>query len=154
MFEFVRGTMMLLNFLTQKLEKMVRIVNYQKRQTEEGKDFFVLELQGGIEMIKSQETGQMYVTARKSSISSTFDELTCQSLIGTELPGSIEKVNCNPYEYTIRDTGEVIVLSHKFQYVEEVKPTEKLDRSTFLMEGMRENVPVGKSFSANGALTH
>lgn len=145
---------MLLNFLTQKLEKMVIILNYQKRQTEEGKDFFVLELQGGIEMIKSQETGQMYITARKSSISSTFDELTCQSLIGTELPGSIEKVNCNPYEYTIRDTGEVIVLSHKFQYVEEVKPTEKLDRSTFLMEGMRENVPVGKSFSANGALTH
>ena len=154
MFKVVQEILMFLNFLTQKLEKMVRIVNYQKRQTEEGKDFFVLELQGGIEMIKSQETGQMYVTARKSSISSTFDELTCQSLIGTELPGSIEKVNCNPYEYTIRDTGEVIVLSHKFQYVEEVKPTEKLDRSTFLMEGMRENVPVGKSFSANGALTH
>lgn len=145
---------MFLNFLTQKLEKMVRIVNYQKRQTEEGKDFFVLELQGGIEMIKSQETGQMYITARKSSISSTFDELTCQSLIGTELPGSIEKVSCNPYEYTIRDTGEVIVLSHKFQYVEEVKQTAHLDRSSFLMEGMRENVPVGNSFSKNGALTH
>ena len=133
---------------------MVRIVNYQKRQTEEGKDFFVLELQGGIEMIKSQETGQMYITARKSSISSTFDELTCQSLIGTELPGNIEKVSCNPYEYTIRDTGEVIVLSHKFQYVEEVKQTAKLDRSSFLMEGMREHVPVGNSFSTNGALTH
>ncbi|OUL60991.1 hypothetical protein B8T70_17745 [Flavobacterium sp. AJR] len=30
---------------------MVRIVNYQKRQTEEGKLFFVLEIQRGIEMI-------------------------------------------------------------------------------------------------------
>jgi hypothetical protein len=27
------------------------------------------------------------LTARKASISSTFDELTCQALIGTELPG-------------------------------------------------------------------
>lgn len=154
MFKLVQGILMFLNFLTQKLEKMVRIVNYQKRQTEEGKDFFVLELQGGIEMIKSQETGQMYITARKSSISTTFDELVCQSLIGTELPGNIEKVNCNPYEYTIRDTGEVIVLSHKFQYVEEVKQTAKSAMSNFSMEGMRENVPVGNSFSSNGVLTH
>ncbi len=62
---------------------MVRIVNYQKRTTEQGKEFFVLELQGGIEMVKSAETGKFYVTARKASISSTFDELTCQALIGT-----------------------------------------------------------------------
>lgn len=154
MFKVVQEILMFLNFLTQKLEKMVRIVNYQKRQTEEGKDFFVLELQGGIEMIKSQETGQMYITARKSSISTTFDELVCQSLIGTELPGNIEKVNCNPYEYTIRDTGEVIVLSHKFQYVEEVKQPAKSVLSNFPMEGRIENMPVGNSFSSNGVLTH
>ena len=50
---------------------MVKIVNYQKRTTEQGKDFFVLELQGGIEMVKSQESGKFYITARKASISST-----------------------------------------------------------------------------------
>ena len=33
---------------------MVRIVNYLKRETEGGKEFFLLELQGGIEMVKSQ----------------------------------------------------------------------------------------------------
>jgi len=32
---------------------MVRIVNYLKRQAEE-KDFFVLEVHGGIEMVSSQ----------------------------------------------------------------------------------------------------
>jgi hypothetical protein len=36
-------------------------------------------------MVKSKETDKFYVTARKASISS-FDELTCQALIGTELP--------------------------------------------------------------------
>jgi hypothetical protein len=38
----------------------------------------LFELQGGIEMVKSKETDKFYVTARKASISSTFDELTCQ----------------------------------------------------------------------------
>jgi hypothetical protein len=52
---------------------MVKIVNYQKRTTEDGKDFFVLELQGGIEVVKSQETGKLYMTARKASMSCTFD---------------------------------------------------------------------------------
>jgi hypothetical protein len=86
--------------LTQKQVKMVRIVNYQKRTTEEGKEFFTLELQGGIEVVKSQETGKLYMTARKANMSCTFDELTCQSLIGTELPGSVRKVECEEYSYT------------------------------------------------------
>lgn len=140
--------------LTQKKQVMVRIVNYQKRQTEEGKEFFVLELQGGIEMIKSQETGQFYMTARKTSISSTFDEMTCQSLIGTELSGKIEKVTCEPYEYVIKDTGEVIMLSHRFQYVEEGSQIAKVEKSNLTIEGFMENVPVGNSFSTNGALAH
>jgi hypothetical protein len=50
-------------FNSKKIKKMVRIINYKKR-TEDGKEFFVLELQGGIEMVK-KETGKFYVTARK-----------------------------------------------------------------------------------------
>jgi hypothetical protein len=50
-----------------------------------------LELQGGIEMVKSKETDKFYVTARKASIS-TFDELTMSALIGTELPGRESKL--------------------------------------------------------------
>ena len=53
---------------------MVRIINYQKRTTEEGKDFFVLEIQSGISMVKSKETGKFYATANKASISSTFED--------------------------------------------------------------------------------
>ena len=33
---------------------MVRIIDYKKRQAEDGREFFVLELSGGIEMVKSQ----------------------------------------------------------------------------------------------------
>ena len=133
---------------------MVRIVNYQKRTTEEGKQFFTLELQGGIEIVKSQETGNSYMTARKASMSCTFDELTCQSLIGTELPGSVRKVECEEYEYTIKDTGEVITLSHRFEYVEQEAPVQTTEKSKTTIEEFMNSAPTGNSFSTNGQLVH
>lgn len=134
---------------------MVRIVNYQQRQAEDGRTFFVLELQGGIEMVKSQETGKFYVTARKAVIPSTFDEVTCKALIGTELPGAVEKVECEPYEYVIKDTGEVITISHRFEYVEQEKAIiHKVEKSNVTLDYFMENAPTGNSFSTNGALAH
>ena len=133
---------------------MVRIVNYQKRTTEEGKVFFTLDLQGGVEIVQSQETGKSYMTARKASMSCTFDELTCQSLIGTELPGSVRKVECEEYEYTIKDTGEVITLSHRFEYVEQEVPIQTTEKSKTTIEEFMSNAPIGNSFSTNGELIH
>ena len=134
---------------------MVRIINYKKRETEDGKEFFVLELQCGIEMVRSKETGKFYVTSRKASISSTFDELTCKALIGTELPGKVEKVECAAYEYTIKDTGEVIVLTHRFDYVEEEKATApKVEKSKTTVDEFMSNIPSGNAFSSNGQLQH
>ena len=133
---------------------MVRIVNYQKRTTEEGKEFFTLELQGGVEIVKSQETGKNYMTARKASMSCTFDELTCQSLIGTELPGSVKKVACEDYSYTIKDTGEIITLSHRFEYVEQETPSYSPEKSKTTIEEFMSKAPVGNSFSTNGQLVH
>ena len=133
---------------------MVRIVNYQKRTTEEGKEFFTLELQGGVEIVKSQETGKNYMTARKASMSCTFDEGTCISLIGTELPGSVKKVQCEEYSYTIKETGEIITLSHRFEYVEQETPTYSPEKSTTTIEEFMSKAPVGNSFSTNGQLVH
>ena len=95
---------------------MVRIIDYKTRTSEDGKQFFTLEIQGGIEMVLSQTTGNFYATARKSSITTTFNEQTCKALIGTEMPGNIEKQECEPYEYTVEDTGEIITLTHKYMY--------------------------------------
>ncbi len=80
---------------------MVRIINYKERQKEDGTSFFVLELQGGIEMVKSKETGNFYATAKRAFIPSTFDEQVCNGLIGTEMPGSIIKEDCEPFQYIV-----------------------------------------------------
>ena len=103
---------------------MVRIINYKKRMAED-KEFFVLEVSGGIEMVQSQSTGSFYATSKRAYVSSTFDEETCKALIGSEFPGIIMKQECEPYQYTIRETGEVITLEHRYIYLPEDVESEE-----------------------------
>jgi hypothetical protein len=103
---------------------MVKITDYKLRESHEGKPFFALTLQGGVEIVKSVE-GKMYATIRKASIPTTFDEITCQSLLGSELPGSITKVECEPYNYTVPNTGEIIMLTYRFEYSDIEQPVKK-----------------------------
>ena len=98
---------------------MVRIIDYKARMSAEGEPFLALIVQGGITLVKSKETGLYYATAKKASIPCTFDEETCKSLIGQELEGSVEKVDCDPYEFISEQTGEIMELSHRWVFVKE-----------------------------------
>jgi hypothetical protein len=134
---------------TQKLKTMVRISNYLERKSEDGKTFFVLELQGGLEMVMSQNTGNYYATAKKTSMTSTFDEETCKALIGSKLPGSITRVESEPYEYVVKETGEVILLSHSYVY----NPKEKVVASTSKEDtAIQDLLGSEHAFSENGVL--
>ena len=95
---------------------MVTISGYRKLTNADGKEFCALNLMGGIELIKSKTTGQYYATAWKSSITSTFSEEICKHLVGEKLPGTIQKVDCEPYEYAIGTTGECVTLNHKYKF--------------------------------------
>jgi len=95
---------------------MVRVAGAHQRTNEKG-DYVSLELQGEIVMVQSQKTGRFYATNKRCFIFSTFDMKTAESVIGSTMPGSIERVNCEPYEYTIKETGEVVTLAHTYGYV-------------------------------------
>ncbi len=95
---------------------MVKIIKTKISQNSEGKSFVSLKLQGDPEFVQSMQTGKMYLTARSCYITSTFDEATANALIGKELPGTVEKVPCDPYNFTVEGTGEVIVLNHQYEY--------------------------------------
>jgi hypothetical protein len=97
---------------------MVRVIDYKIRLNGEGKPFVSLILQGGIEIVRSAN-GNAYATAKKASLATTFNEITCKSLIGSEMPGQIVKETCEPYQYTVEETGEVLMLSHRYVYVEQ-----------------------------------
>jgi hypothetical protein len=94
---------------------MVTICDYKKRQNADGKEFFTLTLMGGIEFVQSSVSGNFYATAWKANITSTFSEEICKSLIGTKLPGEIQKVESEPYQYRFA-SGETIMLTHKFKF--------------------------------------
>jgi len=98
---------------------MVKVIAWKPAQNKEGKDFISIQLQGGIEAIQSQQTGKMYLTARTAWIPSTFDVPTAIDLVGSTLPGEIRKVHCEPYDYTVKETGEVIQLTYTFEYLPE-----------------------------------
>lgn len=96
---------------------MVSVINYQLVEKENGEDFLMLVLQGGIEAVKSQATGKMYFTARTVKVPATFDEATCKSLIGSQFEGTIVKVPSDSYEYTIKETGEIVTINHRYEFV-------------------------------------
>lgn len=98
---------------------MVTVTNVATRINQEGKEFTALILQGGMEMVKSQNTGLFYATARKTSIPSTFTLEFAKSLIGSQIPGSIQRIDVPEYDFVLPETGEVLRLSHSWVFVPE-----------------------------------
>lgn len=98
---------------------MVKIVDFKVNQTEEGNEFCTLIVQGGLEAVKSKQTNKTYFTVRTARVACTFTPDICKSLIGTDFPGTVKKVESEPYEYTVESTGETITLTHRYEYVSE-----------------------------------
>ena len=95
---------------------MVTVTNYAVRTKKDGTTFIVLELNGGLELVQSQTTGGFYATVRKCTIPSTFDEPVAKMMIGQQLDGDIVRVSVDPYDYTNKRTGEIMVLQHSYAY--------------------------------------
>jgi len=47
---------------------MVTINGFNERESRDGKKFYSLTVQGGLEMVLSEETGRYYATARQASV--------------------------------------------------------------------------------------
>jgi hypothetical protein len=91
---------------------MVTIKSFKSNLSKDGKQFVSLELTGGLELVQSNNTGRFYATVRRCFIPATFDEEVAESLVGTQIQGEIVRVLCDPYQYTVKDSGEVITLQH------------------------------------------
>jgi hypothetical protein len=98
---------------------MVQVSAYYVRENSHGKPFIALELQGEPELIKSVESERFYLACKRCTITSTLNEEQAKNLIGKQYPGRIGKIDCEPYEYTIKETGEVINLCYRYEYIPE-----------------------------------
>jgi hypothetical protein len=117
-----------------KTKNMVKIIGYRLAKNKDEKEFVALELQGDVEMVQSLETGHFYATARKASVTSTFSEDTAKGLIGTKMPGVIKRVQSDPYDYTVVETGEVIKLAHKYEFQPEQAPYDPVPTPMFSLK--------------------
>ncbi len=108
---------------------MVKISNYAVRKNKEGKFFVALELEGEVELVQSTQTGRFYATAKRCSISCTFTEEGAKALVGKQFPGRIDRVYCDEYKYTIKETGAVIPLCHTYVYIPEEAPAMAMSHS-------------------------
>jgi len=108
---------------------MVTVIDYAIRENSEKKTYVALQLQGSLELVLSQKTGQYYATTRTCWISSTFSEDIAKGLVGSELSGKVMRQECPIYEYTVAETGELILLQHKWVYEpdEATKPVEQVE---------------------------
>jgi len=97
---------------------MVTVKEIKKAENSKGEEFYGLIVQSGAVSVKSKKTGRVYFTAKTAFVATTFDEQTASSMIGMEFEGTIRKVVTDPYEYTIEETGEIIELSHRWEYVD------------------------------------
>ena len=106
---------------------MVTITKLEKRKNRKNEKFNVLILQGNVEVVISKTTGRPYLTARKTSIPVTFDKALTEKMIGTELPGTIERMEAEEYEFTIPGSkNKKIKLSHRWQYNMEPASVEEV----------------------------
>lgn len=100
---------------------MVTVVGFNLRTQKEGekKQYITLELEGDIEMVQSQQTGRHYATVRRCTVSSTFDPITAERMVGKQMPGNIVRVPCEAYDFVIEATGEKISLGYRWDFVPE-----------------------------------
>lgn len=113
---------------------MVTVKEIKRAENSRGEEFYGLIVQSGAIAVKSKKSGKVYFTAKTAFVSTTFDEKTASSLIGMEFEGTIRKVETDPYEYTIEETGEVIELSHRWEYIDPaLEMEEQLVRDTLIL---------------------
>ncbi len=104
---------------------MVTITDFDLTENKHGEQFVLLEVQGGVMPVRSKQTGKVYLTSKKAMVASTYDARTAATLVGQKIPGEVKQVQCEPYNYTIKDTGETITLNHRYEYVDEEMDSTK-----------------------------
>ena len=98
---------------------MVTVSNFFEMKNEAGESFVSLELSGDLELVQSQATGLFYATSRRCRINSTFNVELAKTMVGKTLSGNLIKIQCEEYDFTIQDTGEIVRMAHRYVYMPE-----------------------------------
>jgi hypothetical protein len=95
---------------------MVKIINYKTATSNDGNQFILLKVSGGLQLVQSMTTGKIYFKGKTAYVASNLDEASAQAVIGSEMPGVINRVACEPYDYIVESTGESITIDYRYEY--------------------------------------
>ena len=95
---------------------MVKIIDAQTKVNSKNEKYNVIVLLGDVQVLNSKTSGKPYLSAKRILMPTTLDEAQAKDLIGTTLPGIIEKVDCPEYEIKMPNSKKVVKITHTFQY--------------------------------------
>ena len=96
---------------------MVQVLDVVERTSSTGNTFRVVIVGSDAQVVFSKD-GKPRVDSVKAGIPSNLPTEALRGLIGSKLPGKIEKEECEPYTFT-GSNGEDITLDYRWQYVAE-----------------------------------
>lgn len=109
---------------------MLQISKVKTIQKHDGTSFISLVLEGGVELVQSKNTGKFYAKGKKALMPTTLSEGAAIELVGSTIPGSIQRVSCDGYDFTIKDSGEVIRLYHTYLYSPDMEDVSVITSSS------------------------
>lgn len=106
-----------------------KIVRFEPRSSQQedpvsgqlvDRPFFVAVLRQGAPKVRKSRNGRMYLTANEATMIWPGENNTIESLneyIGEELEGTIQRVQCDPYEMENPMDGSVQVYNTRLEFV-------------------------------------
>ena len=96
---------------------MVKIIDALTRVNAKTKEEYqVVVLLGNVEILRSKSNSKPYLSAKRVTLPTTLNQEQAKELIGTTLPGDIEKVDCPEYEIKMPGSNKKVKINHTFQY--------------------------------------
>lgn len=132
---------------------MVTIVGVKEVEAQDGKTFTSIELQGEPQLLQSATTGNYYLTANKTRVTTMIPIEVCKMLIGKQLSGTVEKVQVEPYQHINKDTGEVRTLDYGYIYQPEEQKKPEFSMMDFNQPMISHQMPI-EQIGISGVITH
>lgn len=96
---------------------MVKVIGTETKVNPKTKENYnVIVLLGNVEVLKSKSSGKPYLTAKKVTMPTTLTSEQAAELVGTSLPGNIEKIDCPEYEIKMPGSNKKVKINHTFQF--------------------------------------
>lgn len=104
------------NIVSESDKPTVEVVSIEEKTGTNGETFRVVMVVAPPSVYTNEE-GKSFLASPKVGIPSNLPFKDLKDLIGTKIPGKIERIKCEPYLWINPNTNEKITLNYQYKYV-------------------------------------